>query len=106
MQALREAEIASKEEIERARIASERGLDEARIGHETLRRQLEVEREKAVETAQMEKAIALYQKSPRGERRPRPRPRRPAPRAAEAEERVNTAKRDRGGEPPQVASTC
>ena len=47
----------------RARIASERGLDEIRIDHEKIRRELEVNREKAVETALMEKAIALYQKS-------------------------------------------
>ncbi|MEL6774439.1 MAG: flotillin domain-containing protein, partial [Pseudomonadota bacterium] len=62
-QALREAEIGSREDVERARIVSERGLDEARIGHETERRRLEVARERDVETAQMEKAIALYQKS-------------------------------------------
>jgi hypothetical protein len=50
VQALREAEIESREDIERARIASERQLDEIRIDHETIRRRLEVEREKAVET--------------------------------------------------------
>ena len=63
VQALREAEIESREDIERARIASERGLDEVRISHEAERRRLEVEREKLVETAQMDKAITLYRKS-------------------------------------------
>ena len=63
VQALREAEIESREDIERARVASERGLDEVRISHEAERRRLEVEREKLVETAQMDKAIALYRKS-------------------------------------------
>ena len=48
---------------QRARIASDRGLDEARIGRERDLRKLEVDREKEVETALMEKAIALYQKS-------------------------------------------
>ena len=62
-QALQEAEIASREEIERARIGSERGLDEARVMRERDLRRLEIEREKAVETALMDKAIALYQKS-------------------------------------------
>ncbi|NJM84069.1 MAG: hypothetical protein HC844_17915 [Tabrizicola sp.] len=63
VQVLREAEIASQEEIERARIASERGLDDARIGHQTERRKLEIARERAIDEANMEKAIALYQKS-------------------------------------------
>jgi uncharacterized membrane protein YqiK len=49
--------------VERARIASDRGIDEARIGRERDLRRLEVERERVVETALMEKAIALYQKS-------------------------------------------
>src|SRR6185436_14869208 len=63
VQSLQEAEIASREEIERARIASDRGLDEARIGRERELRKLEVNREKDVETALMEKAIALHEKS-------------------------------------------
>ena len=63
VQALREAEIASKEEVERAQSASERGLDEARIGHQTERRRLEVAREKDVAAAEMDKAIELYRKS-------------------------------------------
>ena len=63
VQALQEAEIASREEVERARIASDRGLDEARVGRERDLRKLEVNREKDVETALMDKAIALYQKS-------------------------------------------
>jgi uncharacterized membrane protein YqiK len=63
VQALREAEIESREDIERARIASERGLDEVRISYEAERRRLEVEREKLVETVQMDKAITLYRKS-------------------------------------------
>jgi uncharacterized membrane protein YqiK len=63
VQALQEAEIAAREEVERARIASDRGLDEARIGRERDLRKLEVVREKDVETALMEKAIALHQKS-------------------------------------------
>jgi uncharacterized membrane protein YqiK len=49
--------------VQRARIASDRGLDEARIGRERDLRKLEVNREKEVETALMEKAIVLYQKS-------------------------------------------
>jgi uncharacterized membrane protein YqiK len=60
---LQEAEIASREEVERARIASDRGIDEARVTRERDLRRLEVERERVVETALMEKAIALYQKS-------------------------------------------
>jgi uncharacterized membrane protein YqiK len=63
VQILREAEIGSREDIERARIASERQLDEIRIDHETIRRKLEVEREQAVEAAQMDKAVSLYRKS-------------------------------------------
>src|SRR5207244_13395637 len=63
VQSLQEAEIASREEVERARIASDRGLDEARIGRERDLRKLEVNREKDVETALMDKAIPLYQKS-------------------------------------------
>ena len=63
VQALQEAEIAANEEVQRARIASDRGLDEARIGRERDLRKLEVNREKEVETALMEKAIVLYQKS-------------------------------------------
>ncbi len=63
VQALQEAEIASREEVERARIASDRGIDEARVTRERDLRKLEVDREKVVETAMMEKAIALYQKS-------------------------------------------
>ena len=63
MQALQEAEIASREDVERARIASDRGIDEARVTRERDLRKLEVERERVVETALMEKAIALYQKS-------------------------------------------
>ena len=63
VQSLQEAEIASREEVERARIASDRGLDEARIGRERELRKLEVNREKDVETALMEKAIALHEKS-------------------------------------------
>ncbi|MXW86211.1 MAG: flotillin family protein, partial [Boseongicola sp. SB0667_bin_21] len=38
-------------------------LDDARIAHQKKRRQLEIERERAVEEAAMEKAIALYGKS-------------------------------------------
>ena len=64
VQALREAEIESREDVERARIASERELEEIRIDHGMLRRKLEVLREPAVESAQMEKAIVLYKKSP------------------------------------------
>src|SRR5262249_41849973 len=63
VQSLQEAEIASREEVERARIASDRGLDEARIGRERELRKLEVNREQQVETALMEKAIAIHQKS-------------------------------------------
>ena len=63
LQALQEAEIASREDVERARIASDRGIDEARVTRERDLRKLEVERERVVETALMEKAIALYQKS-------------------------------------------
>ena len=63
VQALQEAEIAANEEVQRARIASDRGLDEARIGRERDLRKLEVNREREVETALMEKAIVLYQKS-------------------------------------------
>ena len=63
VQALQEAEIAAHEEVQRARIASDRGLDEARIGRERELRKLEVNREKEVETALMDKAIVLYQKS-------------------------------------------
>ena len=63
VQSLQEAEIASREEVERARIASDRGLDEARVGRERELRKLEINREKDVETALMEKAIALHQKS-------------------------------------------
>src|ERR1700680_2117794 len=44
-------------------MSSDRGLDEARIGRERDLRKLEVNREKEVETALMEKAITLYQKS-------------------------------------------
>ena len=62
-QALQEAEIAAREEIERARIASERGLDEARVGRDLDLRKLEVERERDVESAVMDKAIALFEKS-------------------------------------------
>ena len=62
-QSLQEAEIAAREEVERARIASDRGLDEARVGRERELRKLEVEREQVVESALMDKAIALYQKS-------------------------------------------
>ena len=40
-----------------------RGLDEARVGRERELRKLEVARERDVETAMMEKAIALYQPS-------------------------------------------
>ena len=60
---MQEAEIAAREEIERARIASERGLDEARVNRERDLRRLEIERERVVETAAMEKAIALFEKS-------------------------------------------
>ena len=38
-------------------------LDEIRIDHETIRRKLEVERERTIEAAQMEKAVTLYRKS-------------------------------------------
>ena len=62
-QALQESEIAAREEIERARIASERGLDEARIGRDLDLRKLEVGREREVESAVMDKAIAIFEKS-------------------------------------------
>jgi uncharacterized membrane protein YqiK len=60
---LQEAEIASREEVERARIASDRGLDEARIIRERELRQLEIGRETAVETARMESNIEIHRKS-------------------------------------------
>jgi uncharacterized membrane protein YqiK len=91
VQALREAEIESREDIERARIASERGLDEVRISHEAERRRLEVEREKAVETAQMDKAITLYRKSLE-EAAARLEADGARARAAEAEERIATVR--------------
>jgi uncharacterized membrane protein YqiK len=60
---LREAEIGAREEVERVRIASERGLDEARISQDRDRRSQEINRDQVVETAQLDKAIAVYQKS-------------------------------------------
>ena len=90
-QALQEAEIASREEIERARIASERGLDEARVGRDLALRKLEVSRERETETALMEKAIALYQKSLE-ESAAKVEAEAMRARAAEAEERVTTAR--------------
>jgi uncharacterized membrane protein YqiK len=63
MQAVQEAEIAAREEIERTRIATERGLDQARIGREKDLRRLEIDRERDVETAAMDKAIVLFRKS-------------------------------------------
>ncbi|MGI9520578.1 MAG: flotillin domain-containing protein [Hyphomicrobiaceae bacterium] len=62
-QALEEAGISSNEDVERARIASERGLDEARIVTDRDIRQREIEREHAVEVANIDKAIAVYNKS-------------------------------------------
>jgi uncharacterized membrane protein YqiK len=91
VQALREAEIESREDVERSRIASERQLDEIRIDHETVRRRLEVERERAVETVQMEKAIALYQKSLE-ESAARAEADVARARAAEAEEKIATVR--------------
>src|SRR6185436_11767168 len=88
---LQEAEIASREEIERARIASERGLDEARVGRELTLRKLEVSRERDVEVALMEKAIAVYQKSLE-ESAAKVEAEAQRARAAEAEERVTTAR--------------
>ena len=90
-QALQEAEIAAREEIERARIASERGLDEARIGRDLALRRLEVARERDVETALMDKAIALFQKSLE-ESAAKVEAEALRARAAEAEERVTTAR--------------
>jgi uncharacterized membrane protein YqiK len=63
VQSLQEAEIAAREEVERARIASDRGLDEARIIRERELRQLEIGRETAVETARMESNIEIHRKS-------------------------------------------
>jgi uncharacterized membrane protein YqiK len=60
---LQEAEIAAREEVERARIASDRGLDEARIIRERELRQLEIGRETAVETARMESNIEISRRS-------------------------------------------
>jgi len=91
MQALRAAEIESREDIERARIASERGLDEVRIGHETERRWLEIERERIIETVQLEKAIALARKSLE-ESAARIEADQARARAAEAEERSRTVR--------------
>ena len=90
-QALQEAEIAAREEIERARIASERGLDEARVGRDLALRKLEVARERDVETALMDKAIALFQKSLE-ESAAKVEAEALRARAAEAEERVTTAR--------------
>ena len=90
-QALQEAEIAAREEIERARIASERGLDEARVGRDLALRRLEVARERDVETALMDKAIALFQKSLE-ESAAKVEAEALRARAAEAEERVTTAR--------------
>jgi uncharacterized membrane protein YqiK len=63
VQSLQEAEIAAREEVERARIASDRGLDEARIIRERELRQLEIGRETAVETARMESNIEISRRS-------------------------------------------
>jgi len=62
-QARRYAEFGMRDEFERAGIAGERGRDEARVGRQKELRRLEVERERSVEIAEMEKAIALYVKS-------------------------------------------
>jgi uncharacterized membrane protein YqiK len=90
-QALQEAEIAAREEVERARIASDRGLDEARVGRERDLRKLEVDRERVVESALMDKAIALYQKSLE-QSAAQVEAENARARAAEAEERVRTAR--------------
>ena len=76
---MREAEIASQEEVERTQIASEIGLDEVRIGHQKQRRRLEIEREKAVEESHDGKSDSALSKVARGKRRSGRRPTLPAP---------------------------
>jgi len=63
VQALNEAQIISQEEVERKRIESDDGLDDVRISHQAKRRKLEIDRDKEVEEASMEKVITLYKKS-------------------------------------------
>ncbi|MFC4350323.1 flotillin family protein [Fodinicurvata halophila] len=58
-----ESQISSRLEIERARIASDRALDQERIGREQETQRLEVERRKALEMAEQDKAIELAEKS-------------------------------------------
>jgi uncharacterized membrane protein YqiK len=77
--------------VERARIASERGLDEARVNRQRDLRRLEVERELAVESAMMDKAINLYQKSLE-ESAAQVQAEEARAQAAEAAERVNTVR--------------
>jgi uncharacterized membrane protein YqiK len=60
---VREVEIGTREEIERARILAERGLDEARINHERDRSEQEIKRDKVVAEAKLEKEISIAKKS-------------------------------------------
>jgi uncharacterized membrane protein YqiK len=62
-QAFEEAEIRLFEEIERARLTAERGVEEARLIKERELRELAVSNALIVETAELQKAIALAQKS-------------------------------------------
>jgi len=62
-QAFEEAEIAAAEEVERARIATERGIEEARIAKDRDTRTLSIERDKAVEIAEIAKAVELAKKA-------------------------------------------
>jgi uncharacterized membrane protein YqiK len=62
-QAFEEAEITSGEEIERARIATERGLSEARVLRDGDIRRLELQRDRDVEVAAIDGAIAVANKT-------------------------------------------
>lgn len=86
-----EAEISAREEIERARIASDRGLDEVRILKERDLRRLEVEREMALELAQIERQISVLSKQAE-EAAVRAESESARARAVEASEQVETAR--------------
>jgi len=62
-QAFEEAEIAASEEVERARITTERGLEEAKLVTARELRKLAIERDLALEIAEIQKAIDVANKT-------------------------------------------
>ncbi len=58
-----EARISTQLEVEKMRIAQERSLDEERIARERDTQRLEVERRKALELAEQDRAIAIAERS-------------------------------------------